>query len=139
MTSVEHFKFWANPKFLHNLCHLAQHAWCVGHDVVATTGEVHGAAVERANFWAQTCYVVKTLGGTRHVSAGSKWQDIFIAAENQVASHACGEVDDHVGVGRTNTIDYFCVQFGIARAKPSAWVANVNVHNCSASFRGFNA
>ena len=83
--------------------------------------------------------MIEAFCGTHHVGASSEWQYVLVSTKHQVATHTRSEVDDHVGVGRTNTINYFCVQFGVARAKTSAWVANVNVHNRGASLCRFDA
>ena len=42
--------------------------------------------------------MIETFCGTNHVGAGGKWQYVLISTKNQVATHACSEVDDYVGV-----------------------------------------
>src|SRR5437773_6156541 len=96
---VEHLKLWANTQRLDLRRHGADHRWRVGHHVVAAGGEVHRAAVDRADLRQQLLDMSQPFRCAGHVSAFARgWQRVFVAAEHEVSSHAGRKVQNNVYV-----------------------------------------
>ena len=115
--------------------HRAQHRRRVRHHVVAL-GEVHRAAVERADLGQQLRDVGEPLGRAGHVGAlGSRRKRRLGTAEHEVAAHARGEVEDDVDVGRADPLDDLAVERRVARRPAGLRVADVDVHDRRARAR----
>src|SRR4029079_18775697 len=100
------------------------------HDVVAAGGEVHRAAVERADLGHQRAYVVEALGGNSHVGAVRiDRQHLLVAAQHQIATHSCGEVEDDVDARGPDPLDGLGVELGRPRTLAGLRVAHVNVRD----------
>jgi hypothetical protein len=107
-----------------------------GHDVIGL-GEVHGAAIEGADFGQAFGDVGHSLGGAGHIDTlVLQRQRCLGGAEYQIAAHAGGQVDHHVGVGGTDAIDDRAVILRIARRGAGVRIAHVAMHHGGASTGG---
>ena len=127
---VEDLELRAHAERLHAARHRAQHRRRVRHDVVATRGEVHRAAVERAELGQRLAHVHEPLARSGQVGArGIERQRRLVSAEHQVAAHAGREVEHHVHVGRAHALHDLAVQARVARAAPGLGIAHVDMRD----------
>ena len=121
------------------LRHRPQHRGGVDHDVVAAGGEVHRAAVERADLRAQLLDVHEPVARRRSCPSRRRRRERRVgAAEHEVAAHAGGQVEHDVDVGRAHALDDLAVQRRIARALAGLRVADVDVGDGGAGARGLD-
>ena len=73
MTGVERFDLDTGADLVHLRGHRLEDRGRVRHDVVALA-EVHGAAVERADFGLELANMLDTLGRPSHVGAVRVWR-----------------------------------------------------------------
>ena len=86
-----------DPELGHLGRHRLEHGRGVGHHVVALA-EVHRPAVEGADLGHDLADVLDPLGGAGHVGpVVGRGQRLLDVAEDQVAAHAGGQVEYHVG------------------------------------------
>ena len=78
----------------------------------------------------------ESLGGAGQVGAGARGHGVFAVAEDQVAAHSGGEVEDDVGSGVADAADGFAIEFGVAGGLAGLGVADVNVGDGGAGFGG---
>ena len=110
MARVEHLELRAHAELADPLRHRPQDPGGVHEQVVATGGEVHRAAVERADLRQQLLDVGEPFRRARQVGAGSvEGEGSLVAAEHEIAAHAGREVDDDVRVGGADALDHFAV------------------------------
>ncbi|MCY1301013.1 hypothetical protein D9M70_506020 [compost metagenome] len=127
MAGVEGLDLGADAKCRHLARHFPQHRWRVGHDIIAER-EVHGAAVERADFRQALGHMGDTLGGAGHVGALLvDGQGAFDIAEHQVAAHAGRQVQHDIDIGGADAVGHFPVEIEPAGGRAGFRIANVAV------------
>ena len=110
VAGIERFDFNAYIKIGHHGTHRAQHARRVGHDVVRF-GEVHRAAVQRADFGAALRDVFNAISGAGHVRAFFIQRQRCIGrAGHKITTHTGGEIDDNIRIGFANALGHFPVE-----------------------------
>jgi len=115
---------------------LRTHAGRIGHDVVAL-GEVHGTAVECADFGQDLRDLREPLIGARHVGLrGVERQRLLRAAQHEVAAHASGEIEHDVDAGFAHTLDDLATERRIARGGAGPRVADLDVRDRGAGLGG---
>ena len=108
--AVERLDLGLDPERRHLPRHLAQHRGRVGHDVIAKT-EIHGSAVERADLRKAFRDMGDTLGRPRHIRAFFiDRKRRFNIAEDEVPTHACGQVQDDVDLGRADPVRHLSIE-----------------------------
>ena len=118
------------------LAHGLQHARRVDHDVIGL-GEIHRAAVERADLGPAQAHMLDPLGGADHVGAGlGKRQRRVGRAEHQVAAHPRRQVQHHVHIRGTDALGHLAVEGHIARRRAALGVAHMAMDHRRAGLRG---
>ena len=125
MPGVERLDLRAHPERRHLPRHLAQHRGRVGHDVIAEI-EIHGSAVEGADLRKALRDMGDTLGRPRHVGAFFvDRQGRFNVAEDEVPTHASGEVQYYVDIGRADPVRHLPVEIPPARRGACLWIPDM--------------
>src|SRR5690242_11464646 len=125
---VEDLELGPHAELLDPLRHRPQHPGRVHHDVVAAGGEVHRAAVERADLGTQLGDVAQALLGPGHVGAGGvRRERLVLPAEDEIAAHPRGQVEHDVDVGGPHSLDHLPVELRIAGALARLGIADVDV------------
>ncbi len=91
--------------------------------------EIQGAAVQGADFRQQLLDMRQALQRADQVGAGAELQRLLAATDFQVAAHAGGEVDDHVGVALADALDHLAVQRHVAARLAGLRIAHMAVGN----------
>ena len=139
LAGVEDLELRAHPELLHAPRHRPQHPRRVDHHVLAAGGEVHRAAVERADLGEELLDVGEALAGAGHVGGlRVQFQRRLGTPEHEVAAHARGQVEHDVDVGRADPLDGGAVERRVAGAAPARGVANVEVGDRGARPRGLD-
>ncbi|MHC2301296.1 hypothetical protein ACVJBD_005562 [Rhizobium mongolense] len=136
MAGIERLDFWPHTEIGHLFRHRAQHAWRIGHDIVAET-EVHGAAVERADFRQAFADMADALAGARHVGpfwVQGQWR--FDIAENQVAAHAGRQIEHDIDFGGADAIGDFPVEVVAPACGTGVRITDMAVNDCRPSLGG---
>jgi hypothetical protein len=128
VAGVEGLDLGPHAELGHHPAHGAQHARRVGHHVVGL-GEVHGAAVERADLGQAGGDMGDPVGRADHVGAGAGRQGGLGAAQHQVAAHAGGQVQHHVDLRRADALGDLAVECHVAGGLAGLGVAHVAVHD----------
>src|SRR5882724_1718436 len=95
----------------------------VDHVAVA---EIQRAAIERANFRQQLFDMDEPLERSHHVRRRAGLGRLVVP-HLEVATHAGGEIDHHVGAAAADALDDFAVEGGIAAALAGLGIAHVDV------------
>jgi hypothetical protein len=117
MAGVEGLDLRLDAKLGHHAAHGAQHARRVGHDVIGL-GEIHRAAIERADFrqaFADMCFM-RSLAPAMSVPTGLSGSGFSVESEYHVAAHAGGQVQDHIDLGLADALGHFAVEIATSRA-----------------------
>ena len=80
----------------------------------------------------------EALGWAGEVGSGPGGERIFAVAEDEVAAHSGGEVEDDIGFGVADAVHDFAVEGGVARGFSAFGVADMNVRDGGAGFGGVN-
>ena len=118
--------------------HRAQHRGRVDHDVVAAGGEVHRAAVERADLGPQLGDVREPLVGARPCRCRPRrgGSGACSPAEHEVAAHAGGQVEHRRRRRRARTRSTTSRYSAVSRdAAPGRGIADVDVRDRRAGAR----
>ena len=129
MPGVECFDLNLNAEVGHTLRHIAQHAGRIGHHIVRF-GKVHGPAVERRNLGSADFKMLDTLSRRHHVSPRLlQGQRCLGWAKDNISTHARCQINHHIGIRRTNTLNHFFVQVNIARWGARLRVTHMTMNN----------
>ncbi len=129
MAGVEGLDLGPDAQLGHHRAHGAQHAGRVGHHIVGL-GEVHRAAVERADFGQALRDMLDALGGARHVGAlGLQRQRPLGRAEHHVAAHAGGEVEHHVDLCVADALGHLAIERHVAARLAGLGIAHMAMHD----------
>ena len=136
MPGVEGLDLRLDAQRRHHAAHRAQHAGRVGHDVVGL-GEVHRAAIERADLGQALAHMLHAVGGAAHVGALLvERQRRFRRTEHHVAAHAGGEVQHHVDIGVADALGHFAVEMDVAARLAGLGVAHMAMDDRGAGLGG---
>ena len=138
VAGVEDFQFRSHAKALHFSGHGAQRTGRVGHHIIGF-GEVHRAAIERANLRQQFLHMEKSLHRADHVSAGRiEREGIFARAKDDIAAHTGGQVDHDVRVAGAYPLHHFAVEPDVPAALTRFGITHMDMGNCGPCARRFN-
>ncbi len=128
MAGVEDLELGPHAERLDALRHGAQGVGRVDHDIVAAGGEIHRAAIERADLGQQLLDMGKPLGRAGHVGAGRVGrQRLLDRAEHEIAAHPGGQVEHDIGARGAHPVDHLGVELGVARALAGARIADMDM------------
>ena len=135
MAGVEGLDLGLDAHSGHQAAHGAQHARRVGHHIVGL-GEVHRAAIERADFRQALIDMFHALRSARHVRALLlERQRLFRRPEHHVAAHAGGKVEHHVDIGLADALGDFPVVFHLAARRAGFGIAHMAMDDGSPRLR----
>ena len=128
MAGVEDLQLGLYADLPHSLGHVADHVR--GADVyLVALAEVQRSAVDAAHVGPQGLDMSEALEAVHQVGPlGAELERVGIADE-QVAAHPRGCVDDHVGVGRPHLRECLAIQIHVPGALAGGRIAHVNVHD----------
>ncbi len=139
VAGVEHLELWAHAELLDDARHRAEHPRRVDHHVVAARGEVHAAAVERADLGPQLRHVGQPLRRANHVGArGVRRERRLVPAEDEVAPHPGGEVEHDIDVRSADALDHVSIERQLACRLAGDGVADVDVRDRGSGLGGLD-
>ena len=137
MAGVKRFNLNPGAAVDHPLGHIAQEAGRVHHHIIGLV-KVHRAAIQRANFRPAFNDMRHTFGGPRHVGFGRHAIHRLGSVKHQIAAHAGGQVQDHIGAAVANALGDFAVKRKVARRLAGFGVAHMAMHHGRARLGGIN-